>query len=302
MVTFLIITGVLILGIVGLAFYLPYHNRPKFFRGSLKPFEKSLFSELENKLGSPAGQLISKQLACLKRGVRLYFAKSYTLELYEEKNDPIPDIILFERKDEFQLATLSFTVGETKYQAEFTTYSGRVWGMKVRPNPKKLFSRTLTKFDRFKLNNDPMEQLGLGINVEYYPEGAHFEGLLGEFSKKYVLSEVQKPLPKKQKELFLKLSETKWPADFLELCDQTNGFKIDGIQVAGFGSMQELALEDGNYLTIAEKEGGCLSIRKAKKKTELKYHSYEDETAAKDLGNNFLAALESFVRIESPLT
>ena len=298
MLTFLVIIGIIILALAGLAFYVTNARRPKFFRGNLKPFEKSLFTALENKLESPAGKLIPKQLACLKRGVRLYFPKSYAVELYDDIKNPLPDDILFERKDEFRLATLSFVVGDTKYKAEFTTYSGRIWGFTVRPGPKKLLARSITEFDKFRLNNDPMEKLDLEIVIEYYPGQEHFDGLLGEIAKQYVLSEVRKPLPQKQRELYVKLSETKFPADFLDLCDQANGFNIDGVHVAGLGGMQDVALEDDNYLTIAEKDGGCLSIRRTKRKIELKYHSYEDETDIRDLGDSFLVALDKFMRIE----
>lgn len=297
MLTLLTIIGIIIFSFVGLALYAINSRRPKFFRGNLKSLEKRLFKELENRLGSPAGQLIPKQLVYLKRGVRLYFQKSYTLELYEAKKNPLPNDILFERKDEFKLATLSFTVAETKYKAEFTTYSGRIWGITVRPNPKRLLISSIKEFDKFKLNNEPMEKIDQEIAVEYYPVGENFAGLLGKLANEHVLSEVRKPLPQKQKELFFKLSETKFPNDFLDLCDQANGFKIDGVHVSGLGGMQAVALEDDNYLMIAEKDAGCLSIRRTKKKTELKYHSYEDKTDIRDLGDNFIAALDMFIRI-----
>jgi hypothetical protein len=201
MLIFLTVIGIIFLALAGLAIYSANLRRPKFFKGSLKPFEKSLYGMLENELEGPAGQLIPKQLAYLKRGVRLYFPKSYSLELYNDKQNPLPDEILFERKDEFKLATLSFIVGDTKYKAEFTTYSGRVWGFTVRPSPKKILTKSLTGLDKFKCNNDPMQKLDLQITVEYYPEGETFDGILGELAKQYELAGVQKSLPQKQKEL-----------------------------------------------------------------------------------------------------
>src|SRR4051812_27860373 len=116
MATFLIIIGCIILTIVGLAFYSINSRRPKFFKGDLKAFEKSLFSELQNKLPQEVGQLIPKQLDFLKRGVRLYFPKSYTLELYDDKTNPLSNDLLFNRKDEFKLATISFSHNDTKYK------------------------------------------------------------------------------------------------------------------------------------------------------------------------------------------
>jgi hypothetical protein len=108
---------------------------------------------------------------------------------------------------------------------------------------------------------------------------------------------VQKPLPQNQKELILKLSETKFPADFIDLCNQSNGFRIDSVKVFGLGHMEDLALEDDNYLIIAEKDGGCLTIRKTKRKTEFKYLSYDDETDIRNLDSEFMAALNSFTSI-----
>ena len=87
MLTFLTVIGIIILALAGLAIYSANARRPKFFKGNLKPFEKSLFTKLGNTLEGPAGQLIPKQLAYLKRGVRLYFPKSYALELYNDKQN-----------------------------------------------------------------------------------------------------------------------------------------------------------------------------------------------------------------------
>lgn len=284
--------------IVGLAFYSINSRRPKFFRGDLKEFEKSLFTELQNKLPQEVGQLIPKQLGFLKRGVRLYFPKSYTLELYDDKTSPLPNELLFNRKDEFKLATISFTHSDTKYKADFQTYSGRVWGMTVRPSPKKILGTKIITFDKFKLNNDPTEKLDFEIVTEYFADNEIFNGILQDLKQKYGLTQIKKPLPSKQRELFIKQSETKLPADYISLCEQTNGFSINESTVGGLGSWQSVPLDDDNYLMLAEKSVGCLTIKQSKRSTKLKYHSYEDETDIRDLGDNFLNALDTFLKIE----
>lgn len=298
MVTFLIIIGCVILTIVGLAFYSINSRRPKFFRGDLKAFEKSLFIELRNKLPQEVGQLISKQLDFLKRGVRLYFPKSYTLELYDDKTNPLSNELLFNRKGEFKLATISFTHNEIKYKADFQTYSGRVWGMTVRPSPRKILGTKIKTFDKFKLSNDPTEKLDLEIVTEYFADNEVFNGTLQDLKQKYGLTQIKKPLPERQRELFIKQSEAKLPIDYITLCEQTNGFNINEASVGGLGSWQSVPLDDDNYLMLAEKSNGCLTIKQSKRSTKLKYHSYEDETDIRDLGDNFLKALDTFLKIE----
>ena len=298
MATFLIIIGCIILTIVGLAFYSINSRRPKFFKGDLKAFEKSLFSELQNKLPQEVGQLIPKQLDFLKRGVRLYFPKSYTLELYDDKTNPLPNDLLFNRKDEFKLATISFSHNDTKYKADFQTYSGRVWGMTVRPSPRKILGTKIKIIDKFKLNNDPTEKLDFEIVTEYFADNEFLNGTLQDLKQKYGLTQIKKPLPDKQRELFIKQSETKLPFDYISLCEQTNGFNINEVSVGGLGSWQSVPLDDDNYLMLAEKSVGCLTIKQSKRSTKLKYHSYEDETDIRDLGDNFLNALDIFLKIE----
>lgn len=298
MVTFLIIIGCIILTIVGLAFYSINSRRPKFFRGNLKAFEKSLYQELERKLPSTVGQLIPQQLNYLKRGVRLYFDKSYTLELYEDKAKPLPNDMLFNRKDEFKLSTISFSYNDTKYKAEFKTHSGMLYGLTVRPSPKKILGATIKSFDKFILNNDPTEELDLEIITEYYGDTDEFNRALQELNQKHKISHIKKPLPEKQRQLFIKLSDTKLPGDYLSLCEQTNGFNINDVTVFGLGTFQSVSLHDDNYLMLAEKSNGCLTIKQSKRTTKLKFHSYEDETDIRDLGDNFLKALDTFVTTE----
>lgn len=298
MVTFLIILGSLVLAIFLFLLYRNYADRPKFFMGSLKPLEKSLFKELENRLPLQAGSLLSRQLTYLKRGTRLYFPKSLSLELYADKDNPIPADLLFERKDEFKLATLSFIHRDTKYKAEFNTYDGRVLGFTIRPSAKKIRYKVISSFDKFTMHNDPMEKLDLDIITEYYTEGASYEGILNELAQKYTLTNVKKPLPEKQRQLFVKLSESKLPPDYLQLCEQTNGFDIGEIRIAGLGALQSVALDDANYFMLAEKSIGCLSVKQSKRVTQLKFHSYEDETDVKDLGSHFMTALDAFIKME----
>ena len=186
--TTLTIIGVIVLTIICLGLYIVNSRRPKFFTGDLKPLEKTLFAELQKNLDGSTSALITNQLLELKRGVRLYFEKSYNLELYDDKKFAIENENLFNRKDEFKLATLTFTHKSTKYTAEFNTYSGRVWGITVRPNPKAILSSKNITVDKFKLNNDPTEKLELEVKIEYYSPDNVFKGVLHQLQTKHPLT------------------------------------------------------------------------------------------------------------------
>src|SRR5690349_11961435 len=126
MITFLIIVGIIAFLVVGLGFYSIQSRRPKFFSGDLKPLENKLLEEFKNALSPDAQKLLAAQLSRPKSGVRLYFEKSYSLELYDSHKD-----FLFPRKDSSKLGTLTFTRKGEKYTATFPTYLGRISGIDV---------------------------------------------------------------------------------------------------------------------------------------------------------------------------
>lgn len=296
--TTLTIIGFIVLTLIGLGVYLINSRRPKFFTGDLKPLEKTLFAELKKNLDNSTSTLITNQLLKLKRGVRLYFEKSYNLELYDDKKFQIENENLFNRKDEFKLATLTFTHNSTKYTAEFNTYSGRVWGITVRPNPKSILSSKNIMVDKFKLNNDPTEKLDLEVKTEYYNPNDVFNGVLHELQTKHSLTKVSKPLPDKQKLLFIKLTEAKLPADYLKLMEETNGFSINDTFIHGLSDLQNVTLDDNNYLILADNSSGHLLLKQSKTKTIMKYQSIENESDSRDLADNFIEAMEQLMKIE----
>jgi len=291
----LITLGVFILIIIGLGAWRINARRPKFFKGRLKNLESLLFRELADRLPADAGALVRKQAAQVKGGTRLYFPKSYCLETY---GSPTEDS-LFPRTDSFKLATLSFTHGVTNYKVEFKTYNGHVVETVIRPSCKPILGVIRVEVTRFKLNNDPMEKLDLTIVREFYEPGESFTGMLGKWQAKYSIKEVLKPLPGRQRELFVKLAEAKFPADYLELMTQTNGFEVGETVVHGLGAaLESVSLEDDNYLTLAENGAGVLSLRQSRRSTELRFHSLEDESDFRDLGDNFGQAMETFLHLE----
>jgi hypothetical protein len=74
---------------------------------------------------------------------------------------------------------------------------------------------------------------------------------------------------------------------------------INEISVFGLGIFQSVPLHNDNYLILAEKSNGCFNNQASKSVIKLTFHSYEDETDIRDLGDNFLKALDSFVGIRN---
>lgn len=104
-----VITGIIIIRAVLL--YIPsVHLQREMSPKRLKPLEKCLFEQLARQLSEPVGEIISKQMTVLQRGVRLRFSKSYLIHLFAEKKNALPDDLLFARRDEFKLATMWCTL------------------------------------------------------------------------------------------------------------------------------------------------------------------------------------------------
>ena len=301
MTTFLIIIGV-VAGIIGLIFlglvYAAYQRRPKFFKNGLKPLEKKLLEELANHLPAEIASLVSQQIPFFKRGCRSYFPKSYVFEITDEENNRIPPDGLFKRKDEFKLATLTFSHGASHFRAEFSTYNGKVRDVIVRPSVSYMLQATNIKPNKFKLVNDPSEHLDIAVQVEFFEPATKFTGALGEIGEFLDLKDVRKPLPEEQQQLFIRLTPAKLPPDYIELMKETNGFIVHDCSVFGFGPLERVSMEDGDYLMLAGKEGGCLCVKASKSRTVLKYFDYSDENNVKKLSSEFLTALDEFMDID----
>ncbi len=160
MKSILIIFGVLI-GIIGLIFLAlviaSYRRRPKFNNKGFTVLEKNLLSELYEQFDSEIQAKLKAQIEYFepKRKWRQYWEKSMSMELYGDNENPLSDNSLYKRKDESKLATIRFKVNDEKYHIEFNNYDGRIWGWKIRPNPKSIMKTSIINITSKKINNDP---------------------------------------------------------------------------------------------------------------------------------------------------
>jgi hypothetical protein len=286
MITFLVIVGLLIVSVIGLGFYSIQSRRPKFFSGELKSLEKKLFEEFKTALSPEARKLLTAQLSKPKRGVRLYFEKSYSLELYHDTTD-----FAFPRKDGSKIGTLTFKFKDEKYTATFPTYNGRIGGIDIRPSPRAFLNSDDIEVINVKITNDPMEKIDLTVTSEYYSETDELPSLLKKLSHEFRIRNIRKALPEMQRDLFIKTSGAKLPKDFLELSKETDGFEIDDIQVHGLSDMEPVSMDNGYYLKLIETGDGLVTLKQSRRTTKLMYFSIEDETVKTDMGQNFIAAL-----------
>lgn len=296
MTTFLIILGSLVAVIAGILLYGRYSMMPKFFYKPKKILRR-LFSELNDRLPETAKGIIPKQLEYFKWGSPLPFPKYLSVEIRFDRKDARWVQNSFLRKDGFRLATIWFEWNGNKYNANFKCYNGYIDGMTIKPRTRGILNKENITVTKFKMYNDPMEKLDLEVIDEPYASGEAFTGALRELAEKYKLQDAKKPIAPEKRKTLLRVSEVKWPEDLLALLEHTNGFTINEVTVNGFGQLEDVAVEDGNYLVLAEGPGGVLAMKQSKRNTRLKYISVEDETDTRDLGDSFLPALEKFLAI-----
>jgi hypothetical protein len=296
MAIFLIILGSLVFVIAAILLYGRYSMMPKFFYKP-KPLLKRLFFELNDHLPAAAKGLIPKQLEYFKWGSPLPFPKYLSIDIHFDKKNPQWEKNAFERKDGFKLATIWFEYDTKEYTANFKCYDGHIGGMTISPRTRGILKKKNITITKFKLHNDPMEKLDLEVVDEFYAAGESLPALLLELKDKYTIQEVKKSLPAEKRMLFLRISEVKFPGDYLALVEQTNGFTINDVIVNGLGQYDDVPMNDGNYLMLADGPGAILALKQSKRNTRLKYISVEDETDIRDLGDQFMPALEEFMNI-----
>ena len=79
-----------------------------------------------------------------------------TLELYGDNEAPLSDDFRYNRKDECKLATIRFMVNDENYSIEFDNFDGRLWGWKIRPNPKSIMKQISVQVTSKKIYTDPI--------------------------------------------------------------------------------------------------------------------------------------------------
>tara|TARA_R110002124_G_C8811635_1_gene503234 strand:+ start:22 stop:924 length:903 start_codon:yes stop_codon:yes gene_type:complete len=276
MKSILIILGVLI-GIIGLIFIAlviaSYRRRPKFNNKGFTNLEKQLLAELYELFDSEIQTKLKTQIQYFepKRKWRQYWEKSMSMELYGNNENPISDNLRYNRKDESKLATIRFKVNSEKYHIEFDNYDGRIWGWKIRPNPKSIIKETTINVTSKKINNDPNSFAQTTFKKEKIKSIPKFDGLLGELSTIQSITQAFEPIRVEFLENYIKRIDSKLPIEYLDIIKQTEGVDFGDCCILGISEIRSTGLDDGNYFHLAEFDDGIIAVKEEEKSGTVYY-------------------------------
>ncbi|MEM8566400.1 MAG: hypothetical protein AAGF85_08050 [Bacteroidota bacterium] len=300
MKTLLIILAV-IGGIIGLIFLglviAANRRRPKFNNKGFTQLEKNLLKELFDLFDSDISKKLDNQVAYFepKRKWRQYWEKSMSIELYGDNDNPISDELRYNRRDESKLATIRFKVNNEKYSIEFDNYDGRLWGWKIRPNPKSIM-----KFDSFqvtskKINADPNSFAQPSFKKEKVKEVPTFTGWLSKLTEIDNIKESWHPIGSEFVGNYTKLIDSKLPDGYVELITQTEGLDFEQYRILGVSEINKTGLDDGNYYHLAEFDDGIIAIKEGEQTGKLYYCHYSGLTdeLSSDFGKELIEKIKN---------
>lgn len=263
-----IITGLIIL-YFGLAFILIQIRRPKFNKKGYTKLEKKLLDIFTSMFDSDLAEKIKKQIEYFenKRKWRQYWEKSMSIELYGDKKLS-PDL-KYSRQDDSKIATIRFKVNEEKYSIEFDSYDGRIWGWKIRPNPKRIQKTDNIEVISKKINNDPNEKVVISIEKTEIKTIPNFDGAIGQIAKVKPIKTAYNPLIPQQIEIFKRKIDSFLPHGYIQIIEQTEGLEFQEFKISGISEIQRTGLDDGNYFHLAEFDDGIIAIKENDKNGEL---------------------------------
>jgi len=235
MKSILIILGIIIGTIVLFAIISINKRRPKFNKKGFSLLEKTLLSELYEMFDSEIQIKLKNQIEYFepKRKWRQYWEKSMSMELYGNNENPISDNLKYNRKDESKLATIRFKVNSEKYHIEFDNYDGRIWGWKIRPNPKSIMKKTTINVTSKKINNDPNSFAQTAFKKEKIKSIPKFDGLLGELNTIQSINQVFHPIGKQFLENYTKNIDSKLPDEYLKIIKKSEGVDFGDFRILG---------------------------------------------------------------------
>ncbi|WP_144606461.1 hypothetical protein [Algoriphagus algorifonticola] len=289
MKTGLIILGIII-GLIGLIFLIlvigAYKRRPKFNNKGFTALEKRLLEIFTTMFDPELADKFKKQIDYFenKRKWRQYWDKSMSMELYG--NQDLSEELKYPRRDESKIATIRFKVNEEKYNIEFDTYDGRIWGWKIRPNPKQIQKIDIVEVTSKKINNDPNEKVEVRIEKTESKPIPDFNGVIGEILKLKPIEKAYNPLTPEQIEMFKQKIESRLPDGYLKIIEQTEGLEFKDFRISGISEIQRTGLDDGDYFHLVEFDDGVIATKENDKNGELYFCHYSGGLIDK-LGTDF---------------
>lgn len=280
-----IIAGLVIL-YFGLAFILIQIRRPKLSNRGYTILEKKLFEIFTSMFDSDLADKIKKQIEYFekKRKWRKYWEKSMSIELYGDKK--MPPNLKFQNCEENKIATIRFKINDEKYSVDFNSYDGRIWGWKIRPNPKRIQKLNNIEIISKKVYSDPNEEVKITIEKIKLKTIPNFSGIIGEIAKVKPIKIAFTPLIPKQIEIFKRKIDSIFPNGYLKIIEQTEGLEFIDFRIFGISEIQRTGLDNGDYFHLAEFDDGIIAIKEYDKNGEL-YFCHFSEGLIDKLGTDF---------------
>lgn len=272
----LIILGIIIGIIVLFAIISVNKRRPKFNKKGFSLLEKTLLSELYEMFDSKTQQKLKTQIAYFepKRKWRQYWNKSMSMELYENKKNPLSENFRYNRKDESKLATIRFKINDEKYHIEFDNYDGRIWGWKIRPNPKAIMKKTTINVTSKKVNNDPNSFVQNTFEKQKLDSIPKFSGILVELKNIQPINQVFEPIETEFLENFINKIDSRLPQEYIEIIKQTEGVEFMDYSILGISEIRSTGLDDGNYFHLVEFDDGVIAVKEEDKSGTIYFCHY----------------------------
>lgn len=281
---------VIVIGVIGLIFLIlvigAYKRRPKFNNKGFTILEKRLLEIFTSMFDPELADKFKKQIDYFenKRKWRQYWDKSMSMELYG--NQDLSEDLKYPRRDESKIATIRFKVNEEKYSIEFDTYDGRIWGWKIRPNPKQVQKIDTVEVTSKKINNDPNEKVEIRIEKTESKPIPDFGGVIGEIVKVTPIVKAYHPLISGQIEIFKQKIDSRLPEGYLNIIEQTEGLEFEDFRISGISEIQRTGLDDGDYFHLVEFDDGVIATKGNDKNGELYFCHYSGGLIDK-LGTDF---------------
>ncbi|WP_422104712.1 hypothetical protein [Winogradskyella sp.] len=279
MKTLLVIFAV-IAGIIGLIFLgliiAANRRRPKFNNKGFTLLEKKLLMELFDLFEPDLSNKLKKQLEYFepKRKWRQYWEKSMSVELYGDNDNPLSEELRYNRRDESKLAIIRFKVNDEKYAIEFDNYDGRLWGWKIRPNPKSIMKVDAVQIASKKIHTDPSSFAHPNFKKEKLKSAPAFTGWLTKLTKMDNIKASWYPIGPKFLGKYTKRIDSKLPDGYLELIEQTEGLDFEQYRILGVSEIYATGLDDGNYYHLAEFDDGIMAIKEGEQTGTMYYCHY----------------------------
>ena len=154
--------------------------------------------------------------------------EEYVNRLYGDKK--MSPNLKYPRRDESKIATIRFKVNEEKYSIDFNTYDGRIWGWKIRPNPKRIQRKDNIEVISKKINNDPNEKVVISIEKTEFKTIPNFDGVIGEIAKVKPIKTAYNPLIPQSIEIFKRKIDSILPHGYIQIIEQTEGLEFQEFQ------------------------------------------------------------------------